>query len=99
MSAINMCDRCQTMMTGNALAGIRYNVNNTERPELLEICPGCVVDFLEWTKTMPTSDRPKAYKEPFRFDTPDDVTRMDYEEVIKLARKAIGMMAKEETPK
>jgi hypothetical protein len=70
MSTLNICDRCETPATSNAMGNFTKRLNLNERVESLELCPGCVHDFVDFMNgnavfSVSDQERPKAYKEPY----------------------------------
>lgn len=66
MSTINFCDRCESMGKSEAMGVISIIPNREMGPEEIEICPGCVTDFMTWRNEDAMTDRQRAYKEPWR---------------------------------
>jgi hypothetical protein len=69
MSAINICDRCASLMTGRAIGTLSIEKAPTEYAERKEICPACVGELVAFLAEKPVRDRGTAYTEPYT-DTP-----------------------------
>ncbi len=70
MSTLNICDRCETPATSNAMGSFTKRLSLRHNVESLELCPGCVSDFVEFMAgsgfgDVTSQNRPKAYKEPY----------------------------------
>lgn len=93
MSTVNICDRCDTAVTGAALGSLAAQFSRKLPQESFEWCPGCIDEFMEWLKTSTPGERPKAYKtpwEPPKSFSPEEIER---QALVELAK---SMMAKAE---
>lgn len=68
VATVNFCERCESMGKSNAMGAVSYNTNPAEGQTRIEICPGCVGDFMVWLKEDIMTDREKAYREPWKKD-------------------------------
>lgn len=66
VTTLNICDRCETPATSNAMGDFTKRLSLKHDVESFELCPGCVKDFVAFMNAQDaTLDRPKAYKEPY----------------------------------
>lgn len=73
MSAINICERCDSLMTGNALStlALQINFNTREVQERrMDICPDCVTELLEFIANAPTRGK-TVYRNPWTETPPE----------------------------
>ena len=70
MAGINICDRCQSMVTGNALGVVQVRTSSDDRiSEIIakEICPACVGDLMVFIEETAVERRDvRAYKDPWK---------------------------------
>lgn len=64
VSTLNICDRCETPATSNAMGNFTKRLSLAHAVESFELCPGCVFEFVSFMLGT-SQDRPKAYKEPY----------------------------------
>lgn len=90
MSTLNICDRCETPATSNAMGSFTQRLSVRHDVESVEMCPGCVAEFVAFMLGS-SQDRPKAYKEPY-------TEKMEEDETHSLLRNLRALVAgKEET--
>ena len=66
MSTINMCDRCETMMTSNAIGQVQFNPNREMGARYYDLCPACVTELVEFFAVdSSTLKRPRAFRNPY----------------------------------
>lgn len=65
VATVNFCERCESMGKSVAMGAIAYRTDATKGMTELEICPGCVDDFMTWLKSDVMTTREKAYKQPW----------------------------------
>lgn len=73
MANIKMCERkvCRTMMTGNAAGVIQVHTGDpNDEYKTVELCPGCIAEYLTWFDTGAIGDRERAYDEPYTKPVP-----------------------------
>lgn len=67
MATVNFCERCDSMGKSSAMGIVSYRTEPAHGMTEIEICPGCVEDFIIWLKSdVNMMAREKAYKEPWR---------------------------------
>ena len=65
MSAVNLCERCGSLMLGKAVATIVLQKDPSKATEKIEFCPGCLNDFLRLMETKPDREK-ETYREPWK---------------------------------
>jgi hypothetical protein len=67
VATVNFCEReqCQTMGKSHVMGLVTYSTEMHSDNKAIELCPGCVGEFMEWLDKAPETERPKAYKEPW----------------------------------
>jgi len=91
MSAINVCDRCETMMTANAVTIVSIEANMGEFQERKEICPGCVDELNEFFANPVIGDRQKVYRT--QYVPKNETTDLSNDELMDLGRKYVERLA------
>lgn len=51
------------------MGSISYRTDATKGEKILEVCPGCVDDFMTWLKEDIMTGRERGYKEPWKENT------------------------------
>lgn len=91
MATINLCERCESMGKSLAMGYLEYRTDPSKGMEQIELCPGCVEDFMIWLKTdVEMASRQKAYKEPWRPDNSDDGEIIAKTELRKVLRELMS---------
>lgn len=87
MATVNFCEReqCQTMGKSIIMGTLAYSVSETAKTERIEICPGCVAEFMEWLASAPANVRPRAYQDAYDPKATPNVTDMTGEALMKMA--------------
>lgn len=65
MSAINLCERCDALMIGSAVAHVEIKTGPREEYQRMEICPPCVGDLMAWQAEKPQRDK-QVYRSPWK---------------------------------
>lgn len=67
MSAVNICDRCGSLVRGVALGAISLVTSGDSDRERVdkELCPGCIEDLLPLIETE-VEPKQRGYKDPYR---------------------------------
>lgn len=66
LSAINICERCETMALGKAMGIVTTRLSPDDSYRTVEICPGCVEELCLWLQAGELITRDvKAYKNPY----------------------------------
>lgn len=66
MATVNFCDRCESMGKADAMGRLTYMTDITQLPKDVEICPGCVGDFMEWLESDIMTTRERGYRKPWK---------------------------------
>lgn len=66
VATVNFCERCESMGKSIVMGTLGYRTDPTKGVKELELCPGCVEDFMTWLKEDIMTTREKAYKEPWK---------------------------------
>jgi hypothetical protein len=63
MAGVNICDRCEAMVKGNALGDVAVTTSGEPERETLslELCPDCIGGLVSWLETRVTPQE-RAYK-------------------------------------
>lgn len=73
MAGINICDRCGSMVTGNALGQVQIRTSSDDRESEIiakEVCPACVQDLVSLVEVEPVERRDvRAFREPWKRPT------------------------------
>lgn len=88
MATVNFCEReaCQTMGKSSAMGALTYMLREDGRTERIELCPGCVGEFVEWLKDAPAGPRPRAYQDPYTpAPEPSDLDSASGAELMRMA--------------
>lgn len=67
MASINLCERCGSMVTGNALAGINIRTGGEYESETIqkEVCPDCIGAIIAIVEAE-TDPNERAYRKPWK---------------------------------
>lgn len=66
MSSVNICDRCESIVKGSALAHVDFT--SGEMHVSMDLCPACAGELDSVLQSNPDQDsvlRPRAYREPY----------------------------------
>jgi len=68
VATVNFCEReaCQTMGKSSAMGALTYALHERGNTARVELCPGCVAEFVAWLADQPAGPRPRAYQEPYQ---------------------------------
>lgn len=82
MSTIHICERtgCESLIKAQALGNIVVTDSPVADEQYKDLCPACVKDIQELLHTAPTSERHRAYDQPYqgwKAPTKDDVDAID----------------------
>lgn len=69
MSAINLCERCDSLMLQKAVAKISHYTTGENVWKEQELCPGCYGDFMRFLETKPDREK-QTYREPWTKEKP-----------------------------
>jgi hypothetical protein len=69
VATVNFCERCNSMGQSKAMGALAYRTDATKGDVEMEICPGCVDDFITWLKSDVMTSRERAYMDPWKEDT------------------------------
>lgn len=91
VATINLCERCESMGKSLAMGQLEYRTDPTKGMTILEICPGCVEDFMIWLKSnVDMMSRQKAYKEPWQEDNATEGEIIAKSEMRKVLRELLS---------
>lgn len=57
MSAVNLCERCDSLMLGKAVGSLDLQKSEEARNERIELCPACIGDLVAFLAEHPVRDR------------------------------------------
>lgn len=87
MATINLCERCGTMATSQAMGGVQsWDAPQNPMGEAVELCPGCVGDFkrfMSYETVAAPADRPQSYRKPWEEPKSDSLSSVSTEEIAK----------------
>lgn len=69
VATVNFCERCDSMGKSLVMGKLAYRTDASKGVTDIEICPGCVDDFMTWLKSDVMTSRERAYKEPWKENT------------------------------
>lgn len=86
VATVNFCERekCQTMGKSSAMGSLLYSISEGAQSNRIEICPGCVAEFVEWLNAAPTDERPRAYQDPYDPKKKSTLDGMSGDELMKM---------------
>lgn len=64
VSALNLCERCDALMLGKAVATLQVQDSPRDYAKTIEICPACIGDFHDFMHSGPTRDN-RPFREPY----------------------------------
>ena len=64
MAGINMCERCDSLVTSNAAGKVGIVENYQDPGRRHDLCPPCVGDLVAWMAEKPVREQ-RAYREPY----------------------------------
>ena len=70
MSAINLCERCDSLMLQKAVATVTLCPEPRAAYETRELCPGCYGDIMRFLETKPAEREKQTYREPWTKEPP-----------------------------
>ena len=98
MGSINICDRCGSLVQGRAVGSVAITTSSdpaTADEKTMEICPGCVADFMLMWETVVTP-REKAYRQPYVEVKPETNTESAEQLAARLFEKLMIQAGKQE---
>lgn len=64
MASIHMCERCDSLVTSNAVGKVGVVESFADPGEKLDLCPACIADLRAWLREKPQRDQ-RAFREPY----------------------------------
>lgn len=79
VATVNFCERCDSMGKSNVMGKIQYRTDPSQDLQQIEICPGCVGEFMSWLTDPLMGSRERAYREPW---SPEDTAPESSGEIV-----------------